>query len=345
MANPEIKSAILASVFAALALTLPFYGCLTGSEIPNEIEGSLVEAGGSASIGARVSLIPADRIPGADAPPLPVVSVEADADGRYRFSKVPAGTYNLVASNRGLSVFRDSIFVDRNSGRNVGRDTLDIAGSLTGLVLLEGADNPRIALVQVIGTEIYVNVDATGRFTLTDMPAGRYRIRVFVSGDDFVPEFRVIEIRAGKADTLAESISPFYQGQPYISGLTAVALPDGSIRLFWKPTRYSKPFRYGVFREPMDVTWMSGNAMAYLTDSIFVDTIYSESPRPDPLGYPRERWPEIPYGGQFPLADNTAYRFQYKVWAFNNEGQTLGTPSAYVKVTAIPPAKAGTASP
>jgi hypothetical protein len=332
------RLAFTISALAAVIISFTFYGCLTGSEIPNEITGTLVGPDGQVQSGAVVSLFPFDLIPGEDSSSDVTAAVETDAQGHYRFQDIPTGTYNLLAKKADTRAFKDSIVYDTRSYK-AGVDTLMVFGALTGIIRLQKWDSPRKALVQVIGTDLYVNVDSSSRFTLTDMPAGKYRIRIFIMDGEYVPEFRVITIRSGVTDTFPEIISPYYTGEPQmVTGLKSQALPDGSIRLTWDRIDYKEPITYAIFREPMDAPYGNGNAMIYsYSDTVFIDTIYSYSPKEDLLGWEREDWPNTPFGGQWLYNDTTAYRFQYKVWTTNTNSQLLGSPSIFTKVTAIPP--------
>jgi hypothetical protein len=325
---------------AALAIACAFHGCMTGSEIPNELKGSLVAVGGAVESGAKVSVFRSDLIPRMDSNSVPVASTRTDSAGRYRIADLPPGSYTLMAEKSGTRAFRDSLVITK-SGFEAGPDTLKSPGALSGRVRLEPPDNPRMALVQVIGTDIYVNVDSTGRFDLTDMADGKYRIRVFVSSPDYVPEFRVVRIQSGRMDTLPETIAPFYIGNPRVSGLKAEALTDGSIRLTWHKSTSSAPFTCAVFREATDSYFDSGNALRYdLTDSVYIDTVYSRTPRPDPLGFDPVRNAGI-YGGQYPYEDTTAYAFRYHIVVF---GEATSA-TEFARVVAIPPLAGKGSSP
>lgn len=322
---------------AVLAAALS--GCMTGSEVPNELRGVLVAPGGAAQADAQVTLYRSDAIPG---PALkPVATARTDAAGRYRFEGLPAGTYNALAAKSGSRAYLDSLVVAPRAEIDAGTDTLKAPGSLAGRVRLEGPDNPRMALVQVIGTDIYANVDSAGWFALTHLAEGAYRIRVFVADSQYVPEFRVVRIRSGASDTLAEVIAPYYMGPPRITGLKAEALTDGSIRVTWNRARSKDPFTYAIFREASDANVRSGNALRYFlteTDTAYIDTVYSRTPRPDDLGFdPVAHW-EV-YRGQYPWEDTTAYRFRYYIMLFDLAASyEAGPMSGMVHVVAIPPA-------
>jgi len=309
-------------------------GCQTGSEIPNELRGKMVDVNGKPAAGAVVAIYDVDALPGIGQ--LPINSVRTDEHGDYAFPEVAPGRYNVLAKESDQRALRDSVFVN-GSGLDVGTDTLRDPGSLVGRIVLQPSDDPRQALVQVMGTEIYVNVDADGYFRLEDLAEGKYRLRLALQG--YTPLFQAFRIRSGHEDTMAQTLEPFFLGVPMVTGLQAEALADGSIRLSWKPVQYANFMAYGVFREPTTSVVQSGNALAMVYgDSVFVDTVYSANPRPDPFGFPRNVDPMNAYGGQFPIDDTTAYRFRYRVVVFSRSNEE-SVFSDYVFVTARPPAK------
>jgi hypothetical protein len=329
---PSLKRIILIPI-AAMTMVLPFHGCMTGSEIPNELSGSFVDRNGTAEAGTKVSLYRSDRIPGQGPDSLPVAFTQTDAKGGFRFQAMARGTYSLLAEKSGARAFQDSVIYTGTS-YDVGADTLKAPGALVGRILLVRPDDPRKALVQVLGTNIYVNVDSSGIFNLTDMAEGRYRIRILIDSANYVPQYRVVSIRSGMTDTLQEVIEPFYQGPPRLSDIKAEAFPDGTIRVTWNKAKSGIAFTYAVFREAMGYKAYSGSALQYfLTDTVFIDTVYSKTPRkgqifPDPAS-------EV-YDGQYPYEDTTAYPFRYRVMTFPSSSND-GSDQIMVNVVAIPP--------
>lgn len=311
-------------------------GCMEGSEIPNELSGMVVDTEGRPQVDAAVSLYRSDAIPSV-AGSGPAATARTDGSGRYRFDDLAKGRYNLLAEKAGARAYRDSLAV--TGSQDLGADTLTAPGALAGRVQLVAPDSPRLALVQVLGTYIFVNVDSAGHFLITDLAEGRYRIRVFVADTTlYVPEYRLVTIRSGRTDTLPETLEPYYLGPPRLTGLRAEALADGTIRMTWNRARSRLPFNYAVFREAMDAAGGNGNALAYhLTDTVYIDTVYSRTPRPCPFGFPPG---SEAYNGQYPWEDTTAYGFRYRVRLFDpNASEELGPPSDFARVTAIPPSR------
>jgi hypothetical protein len=322
--------------FAAAALLLSALvpgGCTGGSEVPNELRGTLVDRQGNPVAGAQVALFEVNAVPGSGT--AAVALARTDARGSYAFPQVPPGTYNILARESGLGSLRDSVSA-RGEALSLEADTLKPSGGLTGTVALQPGRDPRLAVVRVLGTDIFVNVDSTGHFRLDDLAEGKYRLQVSVYDSGYVPLYRAFAIRAAAADTLADTLRPFFTGIPGIAGLKAETLPDGSIKLTWNKVDYADMLGYGIVREPADAVVLSGNAMAYPTDTVFIDTVYSANPRPDPFGFKMEYGPNSVYAGQFPSTDTTAYRFRYRLAVYSKDGQP-GRFTGYVYATAHPP--------
>lgn len=337
MIDPERRTAAL--IAAAFCLSL-CTGCMEESGNHTELTGTIVDTEGRPQADADVSIFRSGAIPtGAGGGAL--AAARTDVHGRYRFDDLPRATCNLLAGKAGARAYRESLAV-AGTVQELGADTLKAPGAIAGRVQLVAPDNPRLALVQVLGTGIFGNVDSSGHFQLTDLAEGRYRIRVFVADTAlYVPEYRVVTIRSGRSDTLPETLEPYYLGPPRLTSLRAEALPDGSIRLIWNRARSRHPFTYAVFREGMDAAAGNGNALAnFLFDTVYVDTVYSRTARPDPLGTPPG---SDSYNGQYPWEDTTAYRFRYRVRVFDTDAsEELGPPTDYAKIAAIPPSRPAT---
>ena len=178
-----------------------------GTEIPNELTGKEFIAGKGPAADADIRLIPVGYVPGASDSGKGVLTAKTDAPGRFSFEDAAPGQYNLIASKEGLHSFRDSVSVSAK-GLQLEADTLKAPGSLVGRVALQPQHSNRTAMVQVLGTTVFVNVAVNGEFTLADLGAGRYRIRVSSIEEGYVPLFRECDIRAGQTDTLADTCGP-----------------------------------------------------------------------------------------------------------------------------------------
>jgi hypothetical protein len=200
----------------ALLVSMPFSGCLGngGTELPNEVRGTLYTSNGSPAVNAEVKLYRVDYVPedsglskAAVLSAAEGLSAHTNAMGHYEMHGVPDGRYNVVASGQNLLSFRDSVLVTED-GTTLPSDTLREPGIVTGTVRLQVQHTPQTAIIQALGTAYYTYADADGRFSLS-LPQGAHRLRVFVDLPGYVPLFHEVTVRAGKRDTVAEPLAPF----------------------------------------------------------------------------------------------------------------------------------------
>jgi hypothetical protein len=259
-----------------LGLGLCLVNCQDGgSELPNELKGQAVLKGGNPAALLKVGLYSVNYIPADSGSTGLSWTTRTDASGRYAFKDIPPGRYNLVGIQDSLGFFRDSISISGDFF--LGKDSLDKLGSLTGKVLLQPQHDPRNAVVQVMGTDIYVNVDANGRFTLSGLADGTYRLRVFVGLPNYVPLFKDIRVRAGMQDTLAPPLEPFFSGLPVVTGIQAVLdTARGIVKVTWRPVDYPSLLTYLVYRDPANAVELQGGPLnsTRILDSVYFDTLY-----------------------------------------------------------------------
>jgi hypothetical protein len=289
-----------------------------GTEIPNELTGREYIAGAPAA-NARIRLIPVGYVPGGEDSGKPILDGVTDAEGNFTIKDAAAGQYNILASKDDLRSFRDSVGIT-GKRQGLGADTLTLPGSLTGWVALQPQHEVRTATVQVLGTTHFVNVGADGKFLLTELGAGQYRLRVVSIEEGYVPLFREISIREGRNDTLTDTLRPFYYKIPVVTGIKASALPDGIVNLTWNKTSFAGAESYMVYREPVLSALPSLQAIGNVRDTVFSDTLYGYEGRP------------------FQYLDSASHAFRYRVKIVDRsgaEGPYLGG----AETTTIPPAR------
>jgi hypothetical protein len=324
MRNPLVKLL----TFAALLYLplLPFSGCVSdgGTEIPNEVKGTLYTVSGAPAVSAQVTLYPVNYEPGAGSlSDSGQYSVLTNASGRYSLKTVPSGTYNLVAVGQNVAAFRDSIFVT-TSGASLPPDTLRTPGTITATVQLQPQHSPQTATVQVLGTDYYTNVPANGQFTLT-LPQGHHRLRVSVSLEEYTPLFKTVTVTSGVNDTLAEPLAPFYSGIPVVRELTAKADSAGKIHLKWRHTDFIALRYYFVYRA-LAGSLSEGELIGVTNDTVFTDTVFAQS-----FGQFYDEETQSPY------SDTTAMAYNYRVRVFSETeeiGMSYGFASASVRSAA-----------
>lgn len=294
-----------------------------GTEIPNELVGKELIAGKGPAANAEIKLVPVGYVPGApgaDSGKGALVSGTTDAQGRFTFKDLAPGQYNLIASKDSLHSFRDSLTIT-GKGQDLATDTLRAPGSLYGTIELEPNHDPRTAMVQVLGTTIFVNVDRDGHFLLQALGAGIYRLRVSTILEGYVPLFQEAAVHSGKTDTLP-TLRPFYSGTPVVTGILATANNDGTVKVKWNRTAYGNAEGYLLYRDSSGTLLPSPVPFARMSDTFFVDSVYSKTPR----------------AGQYDYLDTTTRVFTYRVRILDrsgNPGPGFGSSS----VTAYPPGK------
>lgn len=317
-------------IFSCLALIAGcLAGCLDGgTEIPDEqrpgeVKGREFLTGGKLAAGAEVKLVPVGHIPDDTARPdtsaNPILTALADAQGRFAFQDVPKGQYNILASLDGQRSYRDSLAVPAK-GLSLDPDTLAAPGSLAGTVLLQPQHDPQSAVVQVLGTQVFVNVGADGSFLLPGLGAGAYRLRVAVHLSGYVPLFKEVTIRSGRSDTLPEPLRPFYSGIPVVTGLKALPGQAGTLIVRWNRPAYGKVQAYIVYRDTLGAILPSETPYRNILDTSFSDTIYRENPGP----------------GQYPWQDTVRHPFRYRVKILDLSGM-VGPAFGYADGAAVPP--------
>ena len=102
------------------------------------------------------------------------------SDGSYKFDKLPDGNYTVYAVNKEEAAVRSATIVD---GGTITVEDLKLVlkGSLSGTLKVTGGDAAG-SLVGVAGTSYIAFVDADGKFTISGIPAGNYRLCVMTNG-------------------------------------------------------------------------------------------------------------------------------------------------------------------
>lgn len=257
-----------------------------GSELPNEVSGELLTQNNRPVANMKVELYSVNYIPADSTNHGLSYSTKTDATGSYSFKNVPAGQYNVVGLQDSLGFFRDSITVSGQA--MIGKDSLRLLGQLTGMVKLQPQDEPQNAVVQVMGTNNYINVSSTGLFTLSGLAEGTYRLRVFVALPNYVPLFTEVRVRSGKHDTLPNPLVPFYSGIPVVENIqTSLDTASGIAKITWHAVSYPGFLSYMVYRDPANSITISDAPINHsrIVDTVFYDTLYR-----DPSGFFPQSW-------------------------------------------------------
>lgn len=166
------------------------------TETTNSIVASAVDASGARVAGALARVRPADylvsRSPSGGYDARTVRDLETDRNGRIRLDSLPPGSYSLEFNDRRgeASLVRFEIL---GSGRHLdlGASTLAAFSEIKGSVEADAAAGK--VRVEIYGLERQVLVDAaTGRFSLTGLPAGTFQVRAFAESEDYGSMERVV---------------------------------------------------------------------------------------------------------------------------------------------------------
>lgn len=260
-----------------------------------EIAALVLSGGGPAQ--ALVRLYALSPEPNPTGPPprglARVDSARAGADGRVRFAGLRAGSYTLVAhgaqgangapagvSDSGAEV---SARVGVSARMGGALDTLRLAapGSLQGRATRGGfwcADllkqNENIE-VHLAGTPWHAVTGYDGRFALSGLPAGEYRMAVSARPlGCFLDDTVAVSVASGRDALLADvPIRPDSAFIPRVAGLRAASAPGGKVLLEWPPVpaEYPDPEGYEVSRRDasLAVTASSGA----LADTAWIDDV------------------------------------------------------------------------
>jgi len=252
----------------------------------------------------------------------PVFELLTDSTGRFATTELANGRYNMYAANDSMVAFQDSITVSKGI-ITISTDTLETPRTLSGIIGLQPNHDPRTSTVQVVGTDIYSNVDEAGYFTLHNMAKGEFTLKLATTLENYTTTFKGITIRSASKDTIADTLWLIYTGIPVVEGVTATYdTLHGVVTLSWNATQYRDFQDYLIYRDYFDSLNLS-TAPRYSTNStIFQDTIFNTS---------------LP-AGAFSAADTNNYHFKYRV-AIRNNSQEIGLSYKFTEVVAASPHK------
>jgi sulfatase modifying factor 1 len=333
---------IVPAATALCAWMLALSGCVIGgkdeshgSEVENEILGATIYlADGTPAAGARVRVFRVEHnpqaAPKASATRGVVFSTRTDSKGHYKVDSLERGEYNILSDLEGEVAYQDSVSLSPTTGK-IEPDTLREPGSVTGRAALQPNHDPRTVTVQVLGTNVFVEADDSGSFTINGLAAGAYRIRLTTTLSEYTALNRDIRIVTGKSDTLPAPLVPTYTGIPVVEGLRAAYdTLAGTVYLDWKPVRFSSFQDYRVYRNDADELDPEPVLIARPTDTAFADVLF----RPE---YPAG----MPLAERLARLDTTDAGFEYRV-AVGDKGRGIGKTYGYARVRVANPLMART---
>ncbi len=211
-----------------------------------------------------------------------------DDSGRYEVKDVTAsnGIFNVWAQlGDSLVAIQDSVYITATS-HEVKTDTLGKPGSISGTVGLQPGDDSRTVTIQALGTHIYANVNAVGRFTLGGMAAGEYSLRLTTTLPEYADTFCNVIAKSDVADTIQDTLWLIYTGIPVVKGIVSeYDTLYGVVTLKWNKTGYKNFQDYLIYRDHADSINLSTQPIYRSTDSLFRDTILFSSTTALPFNY------------------------------------------------------------
>jgi uncharacterized repeat protein (TIGR02543 family) len=149
-----------------------------------------------------------------------------DNAGHFFFDSIPTGEYIIEGRNsRGECAFIDSVNVDSSTISDttiVSIDTLKLPSTVTGSHDTTGLASANI-LIFIPGLDVIDSCDKNGRFTLTDIPEGKYFLHFFMVSGEFSNENSIpITTEAGKTTRIGVTYRVTYTANASDSGVVPV---------------------------------------------------------------------------------------------------------------------------
>lgn len=219
---------------------------------PRTIPAMLYNPGGSPAVHAKVWFYPINYNPHGDGVAKRMATADStttDSTGNYSV-KLDTGTYNVLASGDSGIAYQNSITVTNDSAVRPPADTLKAPGGLKGRVRLQPGDDPRTVFILFLGTNIWGTPDdSTGKFTVTNLAQGTYRVRFLTTLNAYVPKDTTLSVTAGMVDSPPHDIVLRYTGVPGPTGLTvSYDTLRQTVILTWTGADTSMIAGYNVYR-------------------------------------------------------------------------------------------------
>lgn len=229
--------------------------------------------GRTPAVGASVSLVPRDGVR-ASATGL------VDSTGHPVVSRVPDGVYAVTSSSGPLTSWTDSVAVVAGRLQTSKDDTLQLAGSISGVVLPQPQHDARTITVNVLGTDIWANVGLDGRFTIPELGAGPMRLRFTTTLPDYSPLFATSRLGVSQNLSLLDTLRMPYTGIPVVLGLRAANdSATGDILLSWNAADHPHVADYVVYRDSAGSIGYSSEPIASTAATSWRDTTAKSASR------------------------------------------------------------------
>jgi hypothetical protein len=218
--------------------------------------------------GAVVTVTPRESIQS-------VASGQVDASGNpVVTAALPDGAYTVVVKQGSLTLLLDSLPAVNGKLVWKGQDTLEPSGNVRGVVVMEPQDDPATVTVNLLGTEIYANVDHDGSFNLSGVASGRLRMRFLTTVPNYTTTYVTTAFAPKVLNLSLDTVRMVYTGIPVVMGLGVKNDSlTGDLLLSWSAVKYGQLASYVIFRDTAGSLSFSGVPFAAVTGNSWRDTL------------------------------------------------------------------------
>jgi hypothetical protein len=298
-----------------------------GTEVENEKTVTVyLSDGKTPAVGAKIAIFQSN-----DTTHIPVYSATTDSRGRYTVDSIrfQNGYYNVNSRLEEFAALQDSVFIINSNTSVIANDTLFATRSVAGYASLQPNHNVQTVTVHAVGTNVRVNVDARGFFTLEDLAPGKYTLMVVSTLTDYTPLYHRLTVSQSSPDTIPDTLRLAYTGIPIVTGLSAsYDTLHGIVKVWWHATSYFDFQRYNVYRAHADSISWPAKPVFIPQDTVILDTLTFKD---DTIGIDSAVIPIV--------APASVHSLKYRVTVVDNTDRE-GLPYKYIRVDAIPPAQA-----
>ncbi|MBK9579164.1 MAG: hypothetical protein IPK50_19200 [Fibrobacterota bacterium] len=246
---------------------------IAGTNNETQTKGTFFRPDGKPAVGARVRVYAATQKE-TDSTTTQVTQAYVDANGNVAL-KLKPGHYSLIADDQstGRALFIDSAFSDGDKVE-LPIDTLRPTGTITGHIRVQPMHSPSIAWVHLMRTNLYANVDSTGFFRITGVPAGNLDLVAVTHLSQYTPTHKLVRARPDSVID-ADTIDLVYNGLPLVTGIVATYdTLSGVVTVGWKDTAYARKSGYVIYRQDGPASWGAPSERGVSESAQFRDTVF-----------------------------------------------------------------------
>ncbi|MDB5104486.1 MAG: hypothetical protein JWP91_2175 [Fibrobacteres bacterium] len=284
--------------FAAAALVFTFYACSgkTATDPVKEpdpvdkgnpikgLSGILVDQTGTPLKSALVKSIPVSNLPlpKASATALGAIdSVTTDGLGRFVFTGLPKGTYNILGDyDKGkLVVLIKGIEYDGGDALlELKNDTLRAPGRISGRISFGEGDSGGV-VCSIAGTSFATVSGDSGAFSLTGIPQGTYAISYLKKGLETVTDTGIAVFAGGVAKPKAGEMEadPAFPPPAPLGFEVAYDTLTGKATLRWRKVKVDDLSGYLLYRNTASAGEPTRLGPALIKDTAYVDNIFASA--------------------------------------------------------------------